>query len=86
VGLTPFRGQNPKKHKKSSKKELKSHAEKRKEMNTETLRQFRQQYIRDLEGQIAALMSEVKAVKKALRIERQAQQMEDERSTTNTSQ
>jgi len=55
-------------------------------MNTETLRQFRQQYIRDLEGQIAALLSEVKAVKKALRIERQAQQMEDERSTTSTSQ
>jgi len=55
-------------------------------MDPQTLREFRNQYIDQLEGQIAALLSEVKAVKKALRIERQAQQMEDERSITNTSQ
>jgi len=45
------------------------------------LKEFREQYINDLEGRIAALKAEIKSVRKALRIEKTAQELESWRTT-----
>jgi len=40
------------------------------------LKEFREQYINELEGRISALKAEIKSVRKALRIEKTAQELE----------